>query len=106
MSIDGKAAAAQPVICISPQRIAEWKQQAGQIERGLTWEVTYDPSGTPQGMRSQYDYSVLMCEELATTPLALSDLMLGHFEWSPETGITALRVKWETDFRAYQERTC
>src|SRR5687768_13751855 len=65
---DGKhpyRVAAAPVICISPRTIGEWTQRAGQIDYGLSWEVTYDPSGTPQRMRSQYDYSVMMCDELA-----------------------------------------
>lgn len=97
---------AQPVICVSPGTIAAWKRQAGAIENGQTWEVTYDPSGSPGRMRSQFDYSVLMCEELASTPSPPSDLMLGNFKWSPSMATNSVRVRWEPDFRAYQERSC
>ena len=48
----------------------------------------------------------MMCDELGTVKEAPADLMLGHFTWSPESGISALRVRWERDFRGYLERTC
>ena len=97
---------AQPVICVSNQQLGQWIERAGEIPYGTRFEVTYDPSGTPLRMRSQYDYSVMMCDELANVREAPPDLMLGHFEWSPESGIRALRVRWERDFRSYLERTC
>lgn len=106
---DGKhpfRVAANGVTCVSRAELANWISRAGAIEYGTTFEVTYDPSGTPERMRSQYDYSVMMCAELSEVTPAPPDLMLGHFEWSPESGISALRVKWERDFRGYLERSC
>ena len=106
---DGKhpyRVAAKSVVCVSSSELAAWIKRAGEISYGTTFEVTYDPSGTTQKMRSQYDYSVMMCDELTDVKEAPADLMLGHFEWSPESGIPALRVRWERDFRGYLERTC
>lgn len=97
---------AERVVCVSEAELSRWITRAGGLEYDTVFEVTYDPRGTVARMRSQFDYSVLMCEELPDTPHPPRDLRLGFFHWSPQSGVTALRVEWHSNFRQKLEMDC
>jgi hypothetical protein len=45
------------------RRTGDLDQMGRRDSYRTTFAVTFDPSGTPQNMESQYDYSVMMCDE-------------------------------------------
>jgi hypothetical protein len=102
--------AATEVLCIPLDTLKRWEREAGGIseidESQDKFLVTYDPKGSPNRFRSQLDYSVLMCDELAETPQPPPDIRAGEFVWASDRGIERARVRWYNDFRALQEDTC
>lgn len=97
---------AAPVACLLASRLGRAARESGMgSSEPMALPVTWDPAGAGGAHRSQYLYSVLMCDELPDTPLPPTDLKIGEARWLA-TNPDSLKVVWYDDFRAKQEREC